>query len=123
VLTPYVLFGCAAVHAAIFSVLWGANQALATAVALNWGLGKLSLGKWALLLLLASSGRLWLYFTYLGAKLIDSMLAKLFPPVRTFFWANFTIWVLYLALSPTHWPIIPFWPFAPGSYGPIEAIR
>lgn len=35
--------------------------------------------------------------------------------------ANFTLWAIYLVLSPLHWYPLPFWPFAPGSMGIHEA--
>eukprot|EP00879_Flechtneria_rotunda_P003831 GHRR01004071.1.p1 GENE.GHRR01004071.1~~GHRR01004071.1.p1 ORF type:complete len:321 (+),score=73.43 GHRR01004071.1:175-1137(+) len=112
----------AGVHLAVFSWFWSSNPALAVAVCLNWGLGKLSLVKWAILLILASQGRLWLYFSYEAGHLIDKGLERLFPPVRKFFWAMFTVWALYVVLSPTHYYPLPFYPFAPGSLGAQEAL-
>lgn len=114
--------GFAGVHLAVFSWFWSSNPALAVAVGLNWGLGKLSLAKWALLLVLASQGRLWLYFVFEVARLIDRGMAKLFPPVRRFCWAMFTVWALYVALSPTYYYPLPFAPFAPGTLGVQEAL-
>lgn len=35
--------------------------------------------------------------------------------------ANFVLWVAYLLFSPAHLPLIPFWPFAPGSFGIADA--
>lgn len=109
-------------HAAIFSALWGAHAPLAVALGYNWALGRLSPAKWALLLLLASSGRLWLYYTFQVAKFLDMGLAKLFPPVRKFFWANFTLWMFYLVLAPTHWYPVPLAPLMPGHAGPFSPV-
>jgi hypothetical protein len=108
-------------HLVLLNLLMQQNQALAVAVGLNWALGKLSIAKWGILLLLATSDKLWMYFTFLVAKLIDRGLARLFPPVRTFFWANFCVWMLYVLLSPTWCYPLPFWPFAPGSTGGAAA--
>ncbi|KAI8472416.1 MAG: hypothetical protein J3K34DRAFT_519753 [Monoraphidium minutum] len=112
-----------AFHAAIFSALWATQPALAAAVGLNWARGRLSLGKWALLLALAATGRAWMYWAFEACRLVDAGLARIAPPVRRFFWANFTLWVIYLALAPSHFYPIPFWPFAPGSLGPHEAFQ
>ena len=95
--------------------------ALALAVGLNWALGKLSLAKWALLLALASAGKLWMYFAFQAARLLDAGLARVFPPIRNFFWANFSVWMLYVWLSPSWCYPLPFWPFAPGSTGGAAA--
>jgi hypothetical protein len=92
------------------------------AVGLNWGLGQLSVAKWGLLLILASHERLWMYFVFLVAKQIDRGMKALFPPVRRFFWALFTIWALFVVLSPAHYHPLPFAPFAPGSLGAQEAL-
>lgn len=109
-------------HLAIFNLFWANNPSLAVAVGINWGLGTLSLGKWALLLFLADQSRLWIYFAYLIGKVIDQGLKKLFPSVRQFFWAMFTVWVLFLVVSPAYYYPLPFWPFAPGSLGVQEAL-
>lgn len=123
-LTPCVL-SCSTtgVHMTVFSWLWSQAPGLAAAVALNWALGSLSVAKWGLLLLLASSGRVWLYFLYLVGKVIDQGLARLAPGLRRFFWASFVLWSLYVVLSPVHYYPLPFWPFAPGSFGPQEAFQ
>lgn len=112
-----------AVHAAAFAFIWASDPSLSLAVALNWALGRLSAGKWALLLTLGVTGRVWLYWVFQAGKLVDKGLAKLAPPIRRFFWANFALWMIYLALSPAHWYPIPFWPFAPGSMGVQEAFQ
>jgi hypothetical protein len=65
---------------------------------------------------------MWLYFLYLCGKLVDAALAKLFPPVREFAWAMFVAWLLFLAVTPTYFYPLPFWPFAPGSLGVQEAL-
>jgi hypothetical protein len=91
-------------------------------VGLNWGLGKLSLAKWGILLFLACSDRMWLYFLYLAGAAVDRVLAKLFPPVRNFFWAMFTGWLVFVAVTPTYFYPLPFAPFAPGTLGAAEAI-
>ena len=112
----------AGIHLALFSWFWQSSPALAVAVGLNWGLGKLSIAKWGILLFLAFSDRMWLYFMYLAGKLVDRALAKLFPPVREFFWAMFTMWMLFVAVTPTYFYPLPFAPFAPGTMGAWEAV-
>jgi hypothetical protein len=112
----------AAVHVAIFGWFWQSNPSLAVAVGLNWTLGNLTLAKWALLLVLASQERLWMYFAFLVAQQIDRGMAALFPPVRRFFWAMFTVWALFVVLSPAHYYPLPFAPFAPGTLGAQEAL-
>lgn len=111
-----------AVHVAIFGWFWQSNPALALAVGLNWGLGHLTVAKWGLLLLLASQERLWVYFAFLVAQQIDRAMAALFPPVRRFMWAMFTVWALFVVLSPAHYYPLPFAPFAPGTLGAQEAL-
>lgn len=76
----------AAFHLAVFSALAEWSGAFAGAVALNWARQRLSLPKLALLAFLGMQQRAWLYFVWLGAKLIDAGLARLMPPVRKFFW-------------------------------------
>lgn len=117
-----VLAAVTGVHLALFGWFWHSSPSLALAVALNWGLGKLSLAKWGILLFLASSDRMWLYFLFLAGKMVDKALAKLFPPVREFFWAMFTMWMLFVAVTPTYYYPLPFAPFAPGTLGAQEAI-
>lgn len=36
--------------------------------------------------------------------------------------ANFAVWLVYLALAPSHWYPVPFAPFAPGSAGLTDAV-
>lgn len=112
----------AGIHLALFGWFWQNSPTLALAVGLNWGLGKLSLGKWGILLFLALSDRTWLYFLYLAGKLVDKALAKLFPPVRHFCWGMFTLWMVFVAVTPIHYYPIPFAPFAPGTMGLTEAV-
>lgn len=76
----------AAVHAAVFAALWASHPSLATAAALNWAAGRLSLGKWGLLLGLAAMGRVWMYWTFEACRLVDGALARVAPPLRRFFW-------------------------------------
>jgi hypothetical protein len=76
----------AAAHAAAFCALWASEPGLSAAIALNWALGRLSLGKWGLLLALAITGRMWMYWTFQACKLVDRGLAKIAPPIRRFFW-------------------------------------
>lgn len=111
-----------AVHVAMFSYIWTQQPLLSAALFINWARGTLVWWKVGLLLLLAASGRVWLYFLFLGAQLIDKGLEKLAPPIRRFFWANFTVWVIYLIFSPAYMYPLPFPPFAPGTLGPQEAI-
>jgi hypothetical protein len=108
-------------HLVLLALLAEHNAPLALAVGLNWALGQLSLAKWALLLALASSGKLWMYYAFQVARLLDAGLARVFPPIRNFFWANFSVWALYVALSPSWAYPLPFWPFAPGSTGGAAA--
>lgn len=110
------------VHAFAFSCFWAAHPPLALALGYNWARGTLSPAKWGLLLVLASSGRLWMYYTFQVAKFLDSILAKLFPPIRRFFWANFTLWMAYLLFSPSYWPVVPLAPFMPGAAGPYGRV-
>ncbi len=110
-------------HVAAISWLYTYQPSLAAAVALNWALGRLSVAKCALLLLLASSGRVWLYWVFFAGQLVDKVLERLAPPLRRFFWANFVAWGLYVLLTPTHYYPLPLWPFAPGSFGPAEAFQ
>lgn len=112
----------AGVHAAVFGTAWAASPLLGGALALNWALGRLSLGKLLLLLALAAHGRLWLYAAFEVGRLVDAGLARLFPPLRQFFWAMFTVWALYVVASPAHYYPLPFAPFAPGTMGAQEAV-
>jgi hypothetical protein len=111
----------AVAHLVLLRLLSEHNQALALAAGVNWALGRLSLAKWGVLLALASAGKLWMYFAFQAARLLDAGLARVFPPLRTFFWANFSVWMLYVWLSPSWCYPLPFWPFAPGSTGGAAA--
>jgi hypothetical protein len=63
-----------------------------------------------------------MYYTFQVAKFLDGVLEKLFPPIRRFFWANFTLWMFYLVLSPSYWPVVPLAPFMPGAAGPYGRV-
>lgn len=76
----------AGLHFAIFGALASWSAGFAAAIALNWARGRLSLPKCGVLLALACYDRVWLYWLWLTAKLIDSGLAKLAPPLRKFMW-------------------------------------
>ena len=64
---------------------------------------------------------MWLYWAFLAGKMVDGVLAQHAPPIRRFMWANFAVWMVYNLCSPLHWHPLPFWPFAPGSGGLLEA--
>ncbi|GBG00542.1 hypothetical protein Rsub_13245 [Raphidocelis subcapitata] len=102
-------------HAALFSLLWASDPSLALAVGLNWARGALSPAKFGLLFFLSLSGRVWLYWVFFAGALLDKLLARGAPPIRKFFWANFAVWLAYLAFAPLHWYPLPFPPFAPGA--------
>ena len=75
-----------AAHAALFALLWASDPLLSAAAALNWARGSLSPAKWALLLALAFTGRVWIYWLVQAGRLVDMTLARVAPPVRRFFW-------------------------------------
>ncbi len=93
--------------AAVCSALYSVQPALLAAVVASWARNTLSLAKWALLLGLAAMDRLYLYWVFLAAKLVDGVLARHVPPVRQFCWANFALWCVYLAVSPSDWTLLP----------------
>ncbi|EFJ51176.1 hypothetical protein VOLCADRAFT_103554 [Volvox carteri f. nagariensis] len=95
-----------AVLAAASAALYTFKPALFAAVVVSWARNTLSLAKWAVLLGLAAADRMYLYWVFLAAKLVDGVLARHLPPVRKFCWANFLLWVLYLALC-AYFPVHP----------------
>lgn len=94
--------------AAAAALLYRVQPMLLAAVAVAWTRNTLSLAKWAALLGLAAVDRVWLYWVFLGGSAADGVLAAHMPGVRNFMWANFLLWVAYLALSPAHFPLLPF---------------
>mmetsp|Transcript_36076 Transcript_36076/g.80283 ORF Transcript_36076/g.80283 Transcript_36076/m.80283 type:complete len:316 (-) Transcript_36076:857-1804(-) len=110
----------AAVYVYAFSMLWQWQPQLAAAVLVSWARNTLSIGKWAALLFMAYISKLWLFWIFLGAKIIDGVLERHAPPIRKFMWVQFSMWMLYVVLSPIHCHPLPFWPFAPGSMGALE---
>ncbi|GLI70671.1 hypothetical protein VaNZ11_015610 [Volvox africanus] len=96
-----------AVLAAASAALYAFKPALLAAVVVSWTRSTLSFAKWAVLLGLAAVDRMYLYWVFLAAKLVDGALARHMPPVRKFCWANFALWCIYLAFSPSDWALLP----------------
>lgn len=94
--------------AAMATVLYCISPQLLAAASISWSRNTLSLGKWAVLFGLLAAGKLWLYWVFLIGKIIDGILAQHAPGVRQFAWANFVVWVMYMAITPVHWYPLPF---------------
>ncbi|GLC35102.1 hypothetical protein PLESTM_000279700 [Pleodorina starrii] len=93
--------------AAVAAALYALKPALLVAVTVSWARNTLSLAKWAILLGLAATDRLFLYWVFLVAKTLDGVLERHMPPLRQFCWANFVLWCVYLAVSPADWTLLP----------------
>jgi hypothetical protein len=78
--------------------------------------------KAVMVLLLAASDRVWIYWVGFAGRAVDGALAARAPGLRAFAWGNLAAWLAYLWLSGPAWPVLPFWPFAPGSGGPMDAV-
>jgi len=99
--------------AAVFGALWSAHHNLALVLAVNWALAKISVPRVALLLGLAWAGKLWMYWVFFAGSLVDQLLERIAPPVRSLMWGLFFAWVAYMALSPVWAYPLPL--VAPGS--------
>lgn len=112
-------YGAVAVFA--FTTVANWSLGLSIAILVSWAREELSLINVALLLILANSGRMWLYFVFMIGRFVDTILAKYVPRWRNFLLAQFAAWMVYVWLSPLEWYPLPFPPFAPQSVGPNQA--